>query len=188
MLMHCPNCKEPILQRVLLPGDLPAYECKQCRGAWLSSNEYLVWLGGKLPAEANGPPKAPELPAGWKVVESSQARICPECGRFLRRYPVWPDTAFFLDRCTHCNGIWFDMDEWQVLQAQQLYNRLNLIFTKPWQHKLRREEMQHRMEKLYLERFGAQDYAEVQRIKAWLAHHPQRSSLLAYLLEEDPDQ
>jgi hypothetical protein len=42
------------------------------------------------------------------------------------------------------------------------------------------------MERIYTERFGAEDYAELRRIRAWLDAHPQRSSLLAYLDEEDP--
>jgi hypothetical protein len=47
---------------------------------------------------------------------------------------------------------------------------------------------QHRraLERIYTERFGAEDYAEIRRVKAWLDAHAQRSSLLAYLSEEDP--
>jgi hypothetical protein len=42
------------------------------------------------------------------------------------------------------------------------------------------------LEEIYLSRFGADDYAEITRIRAWLQAHPKRPELLAYLTDKDP--
>ena len=42
------------------------------------------------------------------------------------------------------------------------------------------------LDKLYTERLGEQDYAELQRIHHWIDTHPQRSLLVAYFNEKDP--
>jgi hypothetical protein len=61
-----------------------------------------------------------------------------------------------------------------------------MFFTDPWQQKLREEEMRRRFDKMYLDKFGAENYARIKDIRAWLAEHPQGSSLLAYLTDKDP--
>jgi hypothetical protein len=42
------------------------------------------------------------------------------------------------------------------------------------------------LDKLYLEKFGTEDYARIQEIGNWLRPHPQRAMLLAYLQANDP--
>ena len=41
-------------------------------------------------------------------------------------------------------------------------------------------------EEIYVSRFGADDYAEVQRIRRWLDTKTNREELLAYLTDKDP--
>ena len=59
------------------------------------------------------------------------------------------------------------------------------MFGEPWQRRLRRAEHHVRMDVIYRAKFGAADYAEVRRVKAWLDAHPQRQALRAYLNAED---
>jgi Zn-finger nucleic acid-binding protein len=180
--MMCPVCLEVELGQVMLDLGLPAYRCGRCEGTWISSTEYWEWLehhGETLPERAAGD-------ILLAVHDSQRAKICPDCGHILGRYKVWPDIEFHLDRCAHCNGVWFDKNEWDVLVARNLHDKVNTFFTKPWQIKLREEESRKRWEQIYLERFGPEDYGRLKEMKQWLDDHPQRPALLAYLQADDP--
>ncbi len=181
-MKYCPVCNDIELRRILIEDDLPVHECRRCGGIWLSAYDYHIWLAeqDELPsqeADASDP-----LP----VIDTDKLIVCPDCKRFLRRFKIWTDIDFHLDRCKHCNGVWFDKNEWQNLKRRNLHKQIHHFFTEPWQNKLRREETKKRFEKLYLDRFGAEDYAEIKRIKTWLAKHPQGPHLLAYLTDPNP--
>src|SRR5687768_16040598 len=100
--MKCPVDKDDLLVPATLAGGLPAFSCSQCAGVWLRSNDYLQWLRGPgaAGAEVTGEIPLPE----W---ETADARLCPDCGRFLMRFRVLPGARkFYLDRCSHCHGVW----------------------------------------------------------------------------------
>jgi hypothetical protein len=42
------------------------------------------------------------------------------------------------------------------------------------------------MQDIYTGRFGAEDYAEIKRIRWWLETKMNREELLAYLIDRDP--
>lgn len=180
--MNCPVCKNVQLEAASLEHGLPAFKCSHCAGIWLMSNVYLRWRRTDAPPigeEANGADPIPDL-------DIHTAKICPNCGRLMMRYRVLPNGALVLDRCGQCNGVWFDPDEWAVLVARNLYTRVNEFFTKPWQEHVRAEEAHAMLDKLYVARFGNEDYAKVKELWKWLKSHPQRAMLLAYLQADDP--
>lgn len=182
MIMNCPVCKADLLRQTTLASDLPAYECKNCHGVWLSSNEYLAWL------KTHGP-TLPEKPGDDSTIptwDTQELKLCAECGRILSRFRILPNLKFYLDRCGHCNGVWFDKGEWDILVARNLQDKVNQFFTKPWQMRVREEETKSMLDRLYMEKFGAEDYARIKDVWAWLQDHPQRAMLLAYLQAENP--
>ncbi len=180
--MKCPTCKQDLLQQTVLEGDLPAQCCSRCEGIWISSNQYLAWQKTHSPSLAGR--AAGELPR--PAVDTHKVKLCPECGRILSRFRVVPNTEFYLDRCGHCNGVWLDKNEWNLLLARNLQDKLNLLFTEPWQARLREEEARSALDRLYLEKFGAQDYARIRDMWAWLKDHPQRTMILAFLSSDNP--
>jgi Zn-finger nucleic acid-binding protein len=184
-MKKCPLC-QVLLNRTLLERNLPAYACPNCHGIWISSNEYLAWLAPHHILSIEEIDIEAEFTTPYPIADNHQAMFCPDCSHFLRRYKIWPNLAFYLDRCSSCNGIWFDCNEWQTLQTQNLHNKVNIFFTEVWQQKLRSEEMRGRFAKMYLERFGASDYHRIQDMRAWLQGHPNSDSLLAYLTDRDP--
>ncbi|MFZ6030294.1 MAG: zf-TFIIB domain-containing protein [Chloroflexota bacterium] len=180
--MKCPVCRIDSLEPCTLVDDLGAHRCRQCSGTWVPSLNYFAWLRRR---DISSPDKAPggeRLPA-W---DTQQAKICPDCGHVLARYKVWPHVEFFIDHCGHCNGTWFDRNEWQVLEAHNLHDNLNEVFTGPWQRRLKEEEARQVLEVVYAARFGEADYARVRDVRAWLQSHPQSAMLLAYLSAKDP--
>jgi Zn-finger nucleic acid-binding protein len=180
--MHCPLCKTDTMQRTTLEMDIPAYQCSTCAGIWISSNEYLRWdrAHGQDLAEKSADDSS--VPT-W---DTKELKLCPECGHILTHYRVLPNVRFYLDHCRHCNNVWFDRNEWEVLVARNLHDKVNDLFTQPWQIRVRQEEAHAMLDKLYLEKFGAQDYDRIQEIWSWLKPHPQRAMLLAYLQANDP--
>ncbi|MCL4211593.1 MAG: zf-TFIIB domain-containing protein, partial [Phycisphaerales bacterium] len=128
--------------------------------------------------------------SGVTVAGSRKAKLCPECGHLMIRYRVAHDIDFQVDRCNHCNGVWLDRDEWEVLRRQGLHRDLHRVFSEPWQLRLRQEEAQQALEAIYERKLGTEVYHEIRRIRAWIDGHPERSTLLAYLkdrgVEESP--
>ena len=180
--MKCPVCTEHTLEEYLLEAGLPAYRCQTCEGVWVSGRQYWAWLR----AHEDQPERQEAEEQPLPVEKATQAKLCPECGRFLRRYKVWPNVDFYLDRCSHCRSIWFDRDEWAVLKARGLHDDVHLFFMDIWQEDLRQEETRQRLDEIYRTRFGETDYARIREIRAWLEEHPLRSALLAFLTDRDP--
>ena len=179
--MQCPICAPVTLQSTVLESTPSAHHCPQCDGLFISSADYWMWR------EQHGP-DLPEQPDSAPLPQSSapvQAKQCPFCLHLLLPYHLSLDIPFTVDHCGACNGMWFDRDEWSSLQRRNLHDNLHQMFGEPWQRRLRRAEHQVRMDVIYRAKFGAADYAEVRRVKAWLDAHPQRQALRAYLNAED---
>ncbi len=180
--MKCPVCKEELLQPATLETNLPIHRCEKCAGLWLRSNDYLAWLKTHGPALAPKGAETTSVPT-WDL---PTLKLCPDCKRIMLRFKVLPNVDFYLDRCSHCNGVWLDKNEWDVLVALNLQDKVNLFFTEPWQLHVREEEARCALDKLYAEKFGETDYARIKEIRDWLQSHPRRAMLLAYLQAENP--
>lgn len=184
----CPVCKVE-QKHILLEQNLPAFSCSTCEGIWICSTEYFSWLTLQ---EKDISVQQVSIEQGeiapLPVIDTKKALLCPDCRHILRRFKIWPDFDFHLDRCGACNGIWFDRNEWQVLKLNNLHHVVHIFFTDAWQEKLRDEEMRRRFDKMYQETFGLEDYEKIQEIRAWLAEHPHSRQLLAYLTDTDPYQ
>ena len=176
--MNCPVCKSIILSRKELETHLQAYECDSCRGRWIASYQYWKWKessGSRLPDPPA--PQQDDLP----VHDSTAAKLCPECGHFLRRYPVGEGLDFSLDRCGNCGGTWFDKNEWEILKSRGLHDNVHKIFSEIWQHRIRDDQRRQAADQMYRDKFGTEDYEKIKQIREWIQAHPQQSELLAFL-------
>ena len=181
-MMNCPVCKtSPLATTILEPG-LVANFCESCGGHWINNAQYWSWRnqqGADLP----------EVPATGPAIRSTEmeaARLCPHCRRILIKYRVGRNVPFTLDNCGECGGVWLDKDEWATLKTRNLHDDLHAIFTEQWQSEARREESRQTLAGMYERRFGAEGYAELQRIRAWIDQHPHKQEILAYLNDSDP--
>lgn len=180
--MNCPVCREHELSSTDLDSDLAALHCANCGGNFLRGANYWNWLethGENLPEQ----PPAPDEP---QPGEDVKAKLCPECRAIMIKYHVGHETTFTLDQCPACKGIWLDRNEWEILKSRNLHDDLNRIVTEPWQLEAHRDEKKRRLEQLYATKFGAEDYAELKRIREWLDQHAKRQELLAFLSDENP--
>ncbi len=180
--MKCPVDKTDTLSQIILIERLPAMQCSNCGGVWIDSNAYLAWRKGSGETESRKSAEIKIDPA-WDVDE---LKLCPNSGHIMGRYKILADTDFHLDRCGHCNGIWFDKHEWDALIELGLHDNVNEFFTRPWQEDIRSSEARNHMEKLYLEKFGADDYDQIKKVREWIKDHPRKGMLIAYLQASDP--
>jgi Zn-finger nucleic acid-binding protein len=165
-----------------LEANLSSLNCGRCRGNWVPGFTYWTWL------EQHGPnlPERLEPTEEGRDADSQEMKLCPECKSLMFQYKVGRGLAFYLDQCARCKGIWFDRDEWEALKRRNLHDDVHAIFTAPWQAGASKEERVRRLDQMYADRLGADEYAEVKRFRAWLDAHPRRQEMLAFLTDRDP--
>lgn len=179
--MHCPVCKTAGLTAFAVQANVTARKCPGCAGLWLSSSQFSNWIDALQTNKAVAPTSvAPPVP----MSEPKTVKICPECGRLMTRYKVSHSLSFSLDRCGNCGGTWFDGNEWETLKNSALWDQIHLIFSPAWQYRIRREEQAEQLRAQFAAKLGPADFAEFNRIKAWLENHPHRGAILAHLIAE----
>jgi Zn-finger nucleic acid-binding protein len=182
VVMKCPVCKSPELQATELEDGLRFFRCPECRGKWIRGAEYWKWLEQK----GTNLPERSDQDSGLQLAEPGLHVDCPECRFRLVKYLVGHGFSFTIDHCEGCKGVWLDRNEWEALKERNLHDDLNSMFTAFWQDEAEKEARKKRLERIYITRFGADDYAEIERVRAWLATRSNKQDLLAYLTDKDP--
>jgi Zn-finger nucleic acid-binding protein len=180
--LRCPVCKAPDLVPTELEAGLRFFNCPNCQGNWIRGAEYWKWLeqhGANLPERS-------DHDTGLLLAEPGIHIDCPECRFRMVKYLVGHGFTFTIDHCEGCRGVWLDRNEWQALKERNLHDDLHSMFTSFWQDGAQKEARKRRLEQIYLTRFGAEDYAEIERVRAWLATRRNKTDLLAYLTDKDP--
>lgn len=175
----CPVCKEDTLSVKELEPKLFSSRCSKCDGVFISAEQYGQWL--HLHGE-NLPEKPSEESMKIAPAESFGAKFCPECKFMLMKYKVGHKLSFAINRCSHCGGMWFDKNEWEVLKSRNLHDDIHFVFSHAWQSAVRAEEHQTAMDEILRREIGDADLEEIRRIRAWLHAHPRSAELYAYLL------
>lgn len=178
--MKCTRCKQGELKSDFLDDTIPCRTCDACGGNWILLRDYLGWKE-RNPGHVFVDPKLEEIPEAPK-----HAFVCPVTGSLMVPYRISKETLHRIDLSPRINGIWLDKGEWDLLKSEGLAGSLNRIFTDPWQRKIRADSTRDVYSALYTEQFGEADYARIMEIRAWLAEHPKREGLMAYLIDDDP--
>ena len=180
--MNCPVCKSSALISVDLESGLPAWKCSDCGGHWIRGVEYWKWL------DEHGPnlPERVDTDSPLSIADSGKYIDCPDCRFRMVKYLVGRGLGFTLDHCEGCRSTWLDRNEWETLKRRNLHDDLHSMLTSFWQAAARKEERKKSLEQIYTNRFGAEDYAELKRMRAWLDAHQNKQELLAYLTDKDP--
>jgi Zn-finger nucleic acid-binding protein len=179
--MRCPVCTTRDLEMKVLDRGLPAHLCESCGGHWISSTAYWYWLEQRGVNVAEN-----EASAQIEVADNQQSKLCPECSRIMLMFRVGHQLNFALDQCASCNGVWFDKNEWESLKEKNLHDDIHLIFTASWQDEVRNEERRKAFEKIYISKFGEEDYIELIRVRAWLNAHSNQQEMIAFLMIDNP--
>ena len=179
--MLCPICKRATLFTRTVLESLAMVCCTDCKGKWLSSSSYWSWHD-TLKDER---PENKYSDFTCEVHDAPQAKICPDCGRILIKFKVGHGIDFKLDHCNGCNGVWFDQNEWEVLENRNLHDEIHKIFTTAWQNEIRLEEKNNYFDEMYQQKFGS-DYLKIKEFKAWMDEHQLKTTILAFLSDPKP--
>jgi Zn-finger nucleic acid-binding protein len=180
--LKCPVDKNVELLRTELERKLSSFSCYECEGQWIRGKEYWTWL------EEHGPNLAERLEEKetLSLAEPGVPVDCPECRFRMVKYLVGRGLDFTVDHCDGCKGIWLDRNEWEALKKRNLHDDLHAILTSFWQAGAKREQRKKRLQQIYVDRFGEEDYEEIKRIRHWLDTKTNRVELIAYLTDKDP--
>lgn len=196
-VLSCPKCreetlerKEPLVYKRHEDEETPLYpaRCTRCKGVWLTRDEIQQWRAGDGVLELS---PSEEPPADLEV--DRKAGLCPDCGRILVRAALDGEEGelgrFYLDRCAHCGGIWFDHGEWNELAADEELDDLSRLWDPEWQ----RRRVEERNRRAYLdrleERLGTELYVMVEDLLARLREEPElKGPVLAHIREELGEQ
>lgn len=185
-MSRCPSCADRALEPIRLgESDLPALGCSACGGALLSLVGYRDWRD-RTGADAVEAGAAPSEDAG-EVSDTQSALRCPKCSAFMTKYRFSAEARNQIDLCNHCDEVWLDHGEWELLGRFALSKQLATVFTRPWQHRLRSEEARQRAETRWRETLGS-DYDRARELRGWLASHPKGKELMAYLYLSQTDK
>jgi len=139
--MKCPICHVESLHEVSLSTGLLAKQCDQCLGHWISSEHYWDWLDSRQQSE---PPQRAPINLSTSngllpVVDNHTANFCADCSRLMTKSKVGRGLNFYLDRCSHCHGVWLDQNEWENLVQMNLHHQIHYMFSSAWQFSVRQE-------------------------------------------------
>lgn len=175
--MKSPTSSKTILVKTELEPHLIAFHCPESGGYYLPAESYWRWLG-------KNPTRLPQLPhSGENLPEEEEitsSRLCPESGMLMTRYKVGHGFSFSIDR-SPSGGIWLDKGEWEALREHNFHDELHLIFTLPWQNKVRRAESQEKLDQLLRDRIGAEAVEKAQDFRDWMEAQPDQSAIMAFL-------
>jgi len=176
-MAQCPQCADSTLVHALLTDDLAGYSCGKCLGTLVSLAAYRAWR------ESAGRNRLPETPAAvpdLDAPDSIAAKKCPKCRSLMSKYRISAEKTNRLDYCPHCDEVWLDDGEWQLVEGLARSGNFARVFTQAWQSSVR-GEVTEAMEADRLRGVLGADYERVEQLREWIVDHPQRLAILAQL-------
>ena len=169
----------------MLAENLAAYSCGQCLGTLVSLVAYRAWrenAGRGLIAATSAAVAEPESgnDTGVEPPDSTGAKKCPKCRALMSKYRISAEKRNRLDYCSHCEEVWLDDGEWQLVESLALTGELAKVFTQAWQYAVR-AGVSHGMEEHRLREILGDNYERVIRFAEWLQHQPAKAEILARL-------
>ena len=174
----CPQCDHSILVHTLLTDELAAYSCGKCLGTLISLVAYRAWresAAGR--AELT---KSPPAVADVAPPDSTGAKKCPKCRSLMSKYRISSDKVNRLDYCPHCEEIWLDEGEWELVEGLVASGEFTKVFTQAWQYAVRTGLTSAMEEQRLRELLGA-DYGRVAQFAEWLQSQEAKPEILARL-------
>jgi Zn-finger nucleic acid-binding protein len=180
MKLICPTCPAESGLKIKRAENSPlSHVCDSCNGTWISWNDYYRWLESRTEPLV----ECDDFDKTFDLNDSDAARVCPECSVILSRYRIGHGVPFRLDYCRRCNGVWFDANEWAVIRAKNLHDKVNRFFTAGWQNDVRRGEQAKHRESDFRSRLGSDGYRLVVEFKDWLKNQEHKGAVIAFLNE-----
>ncbi|MFL0801110.1 MAG: zf-TFIIB domain-containing protein [Agarilytica sp.] len=174
--MKCPSCKTPDLVPTEIEKGLVSAGCNSCDGVLLPLINYRYWLE-TIGAEAVNDNVDQHVEAD----DSKSAKICPKCSKLMSKYRVGLEQENRVELCSHCDEVWLDSGEWQLLKSLELHDKLPNVFTESWQRQLRVDREKSKLNAHFESVMGEQDFEKVRVFKEWLDTSVHAADIKHYL-------
>lgn len=174
----CPQCDHSVLVHTLLTDNLAGYSCGKCLGTLVSLVAYRAWRESSAGRAALR--STPPAIADVEAPDSTGAKKCPKCRSLMSKYRINADKVNRLDYCPHCEEIWLDDGEWQLVEGLVVTGEFTRVFTQAWQYAVR-SGVTSAMEEQRLRELLGGDYQHVVQFAEWLQSQPAKQEILARL-------
>jgi Zn-finger nucleic acid-binding protein len=161
----------------MLAEGLPGYSCGQCLGTLLSLVVYRAW---RERSGAHVLPTVEPAVADTTPADSIGAKKCPKCRSLMSKYRISAEKTNRLDYCPHCEEIWLDDGEWQLIESLVVSGEFTKVFTQAWQYALR-ASITGAMEGQRLRELLGADCERFMEFASWLQSQPAKQEILALL-------
>lgn len=173
----CPQCSDSVLVHTMLTDNLAGYSCGKCLGTLVSLVAYRAWRERASKESLRpGPAAEPDV----TPPDSIGAKKCPKCRAVMLKYRITVGRTNRLDYCPHCEEIWLDDGEWELVESLVSAGDFAKVFTQAWQHSVRAGMSASMEEQRLRHRLGG-DYARVSGFADWLRSQEARQEILAWL-------
>jgi len=172
----CPQCDSSVLVHTLLTDNLAGYSCGKCLGTLVSLVAYRAWRERAARDALKVTPAAVPVDAP----DSIGAKKCPKCRSLMSKYRISAEKTNRLDYCPHCEEIWLDEGEWELIEGLAIAGEFTKVFTQAWQYAVRAGLTSAMEEQRLRELLGA-DYERFAQFAVWLQAQPARQEILAQL-------
>jgi Zn-finger nucleic acid-binding protein len=122
----------------------------------------------------------PAAVADNDAADSIAAKKCPKCRSLMSKYRISAEKTNRLDYCPHCDEVWLDDGEWQLVEGLALSGDFARLFTQAWQNMVH-VEVTEAMEASRLRGVLGGDLARVEVMREWIQAHPRKLEILARL-------
>ena len=180
--MKCQQCKNSTLESKELEPGLLVGHCTRCEGDFLSLFYYRHWASSQEADESS-----PGDDSACQTIEpedTATALTCPKCSRLMMKYRLGLEQSNKVDFCAHCDEVWLDKGEWQLLKDLGLHMRLPSVVSEHWQTELNKQYQAQMTRSRYEKILGVDDFAKVSAFKQWLNTHPEQAQIRLYLLSD----
>jgi Zn-finger nucleic acid-binding protein len=176
-MAQCPQCADSPLVHAMLTESLAGYSCGNCLGTLVSLVAYRAWRehAGRQALQSATPAIADTAAA-----DSIGAKKCPKCRSLMSKYRISANRDNRLDYCAHCEEIWLDDGEWQLIESLVASGDLTRVFTQAWQRAVRADVTGTMEERRLRELLGA-EYDRFIEFARWLDAQPAKQEMLAQL-------
>jgi Zn-finger nucleic acid-binding protein len=180
-MAQCPQCADSPLVHTMLTEGFAAYSCGKCLGTLVSLVAYRAWRERVASGALRVTPAAvPDV----DPPDSTGAKKCPKCRSLMSKYRISAGKTNRLDYCPHCEEIWLDEGEWELVESLVTAGEFTKVFTQAWQYAVRSGVSQAMQEQRLRELLGA-DFERVAQFGEWLRAQPAKQEILAKLAQRD---
>lgn len=169
------------LEFVELEPGLVCAVCTGCKGSGIPMMNYRFWVQQQNAAEN----EVGKVSSDTVAEDYPSIRTCYKCQHLMNKYRIDMATPNKVDYCGHCDEIWLDENEWELLKAKGIHRQLHKVVTEGWQKQQKKNYFEEREKERLTSILGERDTNYLLEVKAWASTHPEKTVIYQHLNRMD---